>query len=301
MLTGLYKQLAESVISNIHADQKERAAKDVLRNLQIKKQVNSIEAANQVLTFFLHDLMDHGGMAEAARMLWTPSQFTPEPQSVKELWDLWDTSDMALVMGAASMGKSFSLGARAFLEWVRDPEWTGIRVLGPSEKHLEANLFSHLVSLHASASLPMPGEIGELFIGISRRDQLAAITGVVIPKGNVRKAGRLQGGKRRPRLKVHPVFGPMSRMFIFIDEIENVPLGCVASGRGAQRERNPRKGDLSRASNERGSGANCEVRGRERFPRISHDGPGIISGERGGSGGHSSRDAAEVARGIHLV
>jgi hypothetical protein len=141
------------------------------------------------------------------------------------VWRLFSEADTGLIMGAAKMSKSFSMGVRLFLEWVRDPEWTTIRVVGPSENHLEENLFSHLVSLHQHASLPMPGEVGDLFIGLSRRDQMSSIRGVIIPKGNVKKAGRLQGGHRRPRTTPHPVFGPLSRMFIFLDEVENIPMG----------------------------------------------------------------------------
>lgn len=178
-----------------------------------------------ILQNFLHQLMERGGMAEAARMLWTPNQFTPLPESVQSVWTLFETSDMGLIMGAAKMGKSFSMGARLFLEWVRDPKWTSIRVLGPSENHLEQNLFSHLVSLHSASTLPMPGEVGDLFIGLDRRDQLSSIRGVVIPKGTSKKAGKLQGAHRRPRPVPHHLFGPLSRMFIFIDEIENVPNG----------------------------------------------------------------------------
>lgn len=178
-----------------------------------------------ILQYYLHELMDRGFMAEAARMLWNKTQFTPEPYSVKEVWKLFDTSSAGLVMGAAALGKSFSFGVRLMLEWTRDPEWTSVRVVGPSEDHLEQNLFSHLVGLHNSSALPLPGQVGDLFIGLNRRDQISSIRGIVIPKGNNKKAGRLQGGHRKPRKTPHPIFGPLSRMFILIDEIENVPQG----------------------------------------------------------------------------
>lgn len=178
-----------------------------------------------VIQQFLHTLLRERCFSLAAQLLWSPNQFNPAPSSVKELWTLFDETDMGLVMGAAKMSKSYSLGVRLFLEWVSDPEWTSIRVIGPSENHLDENLFSHLVALHQHATLPMPGEVGDLFIGLDRRNQLSSIRGVVIPKGNVKKAGRLQGGHRRPRPEPHPIFGPLSRMYIFIDEIENVPDG----------------------------------------------------------------------------
>jgi len=60
---------------------------------------------------------------------------------------------------------------------------------------------------------------------MNRRNQLGSIRGIVIPKGNSKKAGRLQGGHRKPRKQSHPKFGALSRMFILIDEAENVPQG----------------------------------------------------------------------------
>jgi hypothetical protein len=221
--------LAAEVAGLLHKERHIEASRTVAAALQIPKfKINpgdNPKKSHPVLLSFLHQLMGLGMFSEAAQMLWTPNQFTPSPGSVQEVWKLFEETDTGLIMGAARLGKSFSMGVRLFLEWVRDPKWTGIRVLGPSENHLEQNLFSHLVSLHQHATLPMPGEIGDLFIGMDRRDQLSSIRGVVIPKGNTKKAGRLQGGHRRPRPQVHPVFGELSRMFIFIDEIENVPDG----------------------------------------------------------------------------
>src|SRR5512138_1810795 len=39
---------------------------------------------------YLHALLNGGGMAEAAQILWSPTQFTPEPSSVKAVWSLFD-------------------------------------------------------------------------------------------------------------------------------------------------------------------------------------------------------------------
>lgn len=177
------------------------------------------------LQHYLHYLLNNDGMEEAAQFLWTPNQFSSEPQYTKDLWKLFDESSMGLIMGAASCSKSFGIGVRLFLEWLRDPEWTRISVIGPSEDHLEANLFSHLVRLHESAAIEMPGEVGELFIGLDRRNQVSCLKGMIIPVGKVKKAARLQGNKRINRINPHPIFGSLSRLFIFIDEIENVPGG----------------------------------------------------------------------------
>lgn len=226
-MLGISPKLCSEVSALVHKQEKREAAKLVCDAFQLKmgnKHDNPKEYDTTLVTF-LHGLLDNGLPELAAQLLWTPSQFTPDPQCTKDVWSLFKGSTQGLIMGAGSMSKSYGMGVRMFLEWVRDPKWTSIKVIGPSEDHLEANLFSHLVRLHSSASLPMPGEVGELFIGFSRRDQLSAIKGVVIPIGQTKKAGRIQGAKRIPRPTPHPRFGPLSRMFIFCDEAENVPGG----------------------------------------------------------------------------
>jgi len=226
------KVVMARVASLIHSDQRLAACEVVCNalrmDLKAKRAKPTKGEMDEVLALYLRGIMEQGFLAEAAQILWTPSQFTPEPQSVKDIWNLFDTADMGLICGAASMGKSFSMGVRLLLEWCRDPQYTTVRLLGPSENHLEANLFSHIVSLHQNASIPLAGEVGGLFIGLTRRDQLSSIRGVIVPKGANKKAGRLQGSKRRPRPFPHPVFGNLSRMFIFLDEVENIARGIWA-------------------------------------------------------------------------
>ncbi len=223
----VHRRLAAQVSKLVHADQKWEAAKLLVEFLKIPLSLKDNVPAKYmpVLQNWLHYLLNNGAPEEAAQMLWTPNQFTPEPQYTKDLWKMYGEANLGLIMGAGSCSKSFGMGVRLFLEWIRDPDWTSVRVIGPSQDHLESNLFSHLVSLHNNSSLPMPGLIGELFIGSDRRNQNGSIKGVIIPIGKVKKAGRLQGAKRKPRPNPHPIFGPLSRMFIFIDEIENVPGG----------------------------------------------------------------------------
>jgi hypothetical protein len=180
--------------------------------------------ADEVLTLLLHWCLNNGGFEEAAQLLWGPTLFDPRPDSTRRVWSAFEKHKLILLMGAGSMSKSYSMGVRLFLEWVRDPEYTTIQVVGPSEKHLEMNLFTHLVSLHQQSSIPLPGGVGKLFIGLDPRNRKSSISGVVVPLGTS-KAGKLQGTKRINRKTEHPIFGKTSRMFIFLDEIANIPKG----------------------------------------------------------------------------
>jgi hypothetical protein len=225
-----HKKLAMEVAGLLHSDKYFDAARHVRDwaaqfNPELKNSpCDTRPQATTFLHLLLHWLLNNNGQEEAAQLLWSPNQFTPEPKATRDVWDAFDNEDFILLMGAASQSKSFSVGVKLMLEWIRDPEFTTIKVLGPSEQHLEDNLFSHLVSLHRGSTIPLPGEIGKLFIGTDPRSRKGSITGVVIPIGK-RAAGRLQGTKRINRPKAHPIHGPLSRMYIFLDEVSNIPTG----------------------------------------------------------------------------
>lgn len=223
------KKLIEAVSERLHSEQYFEAAKLVASWLaeQTKTKpapVQEKKQADELLTLLLHWCLDNGHPEEAAQLLWGRELFDPRPNSTKQVWKAFDESNFVLLMGAGSMSKSYSMGVRLMLEWIRDPQYTTIKVLGPSEQHLEDNLFTHLVTLHRQATIPLPGEVGKLFIGLDPRERKSSITGVVIPLGK-KAAGRLQGVKRINRKKPHPKFGKLSRMFVFLDEIANIPKG----------------------------------------------------------------------------
>lgn len=229
-LASPQKKLAIEVAKLLHSDKyfdAARLVRDWVADINPSVRNSPVDTKTQATTFlhlFLHWLLNNNGHEEAAQLLWSPTMFTPEPQAAKDVWEAFDTEQFTLLMGAASMSKSYSVGVKLLLEWIRDPEFTTVKLIGPSENHLEDNLFSHLVTLHRASSIPLPGEIGKLFIGLDPRSRKSSISGVVVPIGK-KSSGRLQGGKRINRTKPHPVFGPTSRLLIFLDEVSNIPVG----------------------------------------------------------------------------
>lgn len=220
--------LVTQVAERLHSDQRIEAGRLAASWLSIHTDT-TIEVADdakaiEVLTILLHWLLENDGYEEAAQLLWGENLFTSKPESAQRVWKAFEEHNFILLMGAASMSKSYSMGVRLMLEWIRDPEYTSVRVLGPSENHLEDNLFTHLVTLHRMSSIPLPGDIGKLFIGADTRARKGAISGLVIPLGK-KAAGRIQGSKRVNRKTPHPKFGIQTRQFIFLDEIANIPIG----------------------------------------------------------------------------
>lgn len=222
------KKLIDRVADKLHSDKYFEAAKLVASWFKETTgqalPVATKKEATDVLTLLLHWCLNNSGYEAAAQLLWGPTLFSAGAESTRRVWAAFEKENLILLMGAGSMGKSYSMGVRLFLEFIRDPEFTNVLVIGPSEKHLENNLFSHLVELHRRSTIPLPGTIGKLFIGLDPRSRKSSISGVVIPLGTA-KAGKLQGTKRVNRKVEHPVFGKTSRMFIFLDEISVIPRG----------------------------------------------------------------------------
>jgi len=186
--------------------------------------VLDVSEAQEICWFVLRWCLDNNRYDLAAGMLWNETLFTYQPRCTQMVWKEIQNSFALMLMGAGSMSKSYGAGVWLLLDWLRDPQYTNVKVVGPSEQHLKDNLFSHLVTFHRSATLPLPGETRDLFIGLDPKERKSAISGVVIPVGQ-KGRGRLQGTKRIRRKNPHPKFGILSRLRIMVDEFEKVPPG----------------------------------------------------------------------------
>jgi hypothetical protein len=201
-----------------------RAAQRVARFTGQPDGFADLKTSYTVLHSLFQWLLNNDRYALAARLLWPAQQFSAEPHATTLVFETLRDSQSYMLMGAASMSKSFAAGVWHLLDWLRDPAYTTVFLVGPGEQHLEQNLFSHLVRMHRQAAIPLPGVIGELFIGLDPRDRRGSISGVIIPPG--RRGGKLQGTKRTPRDGApHPIFGPLSRVRVFLDEFEKIPDG----------------------------------------------------------------------------
>jgi len=220
-VTDLVRRVAKELHEN---DDRMAAARHVLQLQNPTAQCTQLPEAEQVLVTFRQWLLDINRYADCAALLWPASIFSGEPQSVKLMWDTIQETTQIMVMGAASVGKSFSLGVWLYLDWLRDPENTNVKVVGPSEDHLEKNLFSHLVTLHQTAAVPSPGSCIKLGIALDKHKRDAGIFGVVVPVGKKAPA-KLQGTKVKQRAKPHPTLGRMTRLRIMLEEAEDIPVG----------------------------------------------------------------------------
>ncbi len=217
--------LVSEVAKQLHSGYPDRAAEYFAAAKSLAKPETEQDVWT-ILNSLLKWCLERNRKDLATALLWTPAQFTAEPRSVRMIWEALQEWPFSIFMGASSMGKSYTPGVAFFLEWLADPQYTRFMAIGPSEDHLRGNLFSHLNELHARSAIPLPGRSQDLFIGLDSKNKRGGVQGVVIPQGGTSKgAGKIQGTKRVPRPQPHPIFGTMSRLFLLIDELENVPTG----------------------------------------------------------------------------
>jgi hypothetical protein len=190
----------------------------------------------------LKKLLDTDRYGAAGTLLWGPALWNPEPLAVQRLLYAVRTTQNLIVLGAAAMGKTYSICCWMLMDWIRDPEFTEVKVLSTSAGHAKSQAFSTLQRLYAASIVPLPGLAMSEFIGLNPKDRHSAITLVAVPQGDLNEGrATLQGFHPIPRPKPHPVFGSVSRVRCMIDEGEEAPNGVhqgvsnlLASGFGSE-------------------------------------------------------------------
>lgn len=115
---------------------------------------------------------------------------------------------------------TYSPSAYLLLEWILDPEWTRVQIASASEDHLKKNLYADIVRLHEGAVLPLPGVPDADGISLNKKTGMGIFT-LVLPGGPLAK-GKIKGAHTKPR-PYHPIFKRRSRVFMIIDEAQEVP------------------------------------------------------------------------------
>jgi hypothetical protein len=169
-------------------------------------------------------LLDTERYALAGMVLWGPALFNAGPKAVQQLLKFVRGTQNMIVLGAAAMGKTYTLICYCLLDWLRDPEYTEIKIISTTGGHAKSQSFSTLQRLYQASIIPLPGLSMDGFVGLNPKDRHSAITLVAIPQGEDGR-GVLQGFHPVPRSRPHPMFGAMSRVRALLDEAEEIPVG----------------------------------------------------------------------------
>lgn len=179
----------------------------------------------QVAQRYLYRFLYSRDYEAAAAILWGDDSFTAQPHSVQLIWKGLHNYALNNVMGAASVGKTFSGIAWMLLDWCLDPDWTMVLLVGPDSDHLKRNMFGDLVRLHESATLPLPGKADTESLSTDKKRGMGFFQ-VALDRGPSASA-KLKGAKTKPRDGApHPLFGKSTRLRLAIDEAQQVPVNA---------------------------------------------------------------------------
>lgn len=182
-----------------------------------------------ILRKLLQHLLDSEKYLEAATLQWGGEMFNAEPESVKRTFSAIEESSKVLLMGASSMGKSYSAGVWLALDYLRDPLYTTVKLAAVNEDHLKKNLFAHLAKLFRNLAIPCEHDVivrdADLWIGIKEAGYEFGISGIAF-KQSQERGGQFKGYKSLPVRKTpHHQFGLMSRIRVLLDEGQDAPGG----------------------------------------------------------------------------
>lgn len=235
MVESVRQVLAIAEAVRAEADRDDRmgilyAAKYILANVATGGVSSNLvideKVAKSIVMQFVHSLLEEDHFEAAATVLWGPGVYDWRPQSAQDTWRCLFDYDKLLVQGAGAMGKTFNAAAWFLLDWMRDPEYTCIKVVSLTEAHAQRNVFAAIKTFYRTA-LVKPEYKGESDLVKSIQvndDDKNGIHLVAIPKGDA-GTGTLRGFHPSPRVKPHPKYGPMSRTHVVLDEAEEIPPG----------------------------------------------------------------------------
>jgi hypothetical protein len=223
------KHLSEirAILSKAEDDRVLKAAAYMLQHMVVKKPPAktqlTIEVAQDCLLQLVTNLLNTGEYAAAAKLIWGDELVTVEPRGVQMIWREIPKQAKMIVLGAGSLGKSYTLAIWILLDWIRDPTMTCVKVLSVTEEHAKRNVFAAIKNLHMNAAFPLPGDRKEKSIQVGE-DAKQGIHLMTIPMGDEGK-GRLRGFHPVPRSVPHLQFGTLSRIRVILDEAEEIPEG----------------------------------------------------------------------------
>lgn len=206
------------------------AANMVRYALGLQPNVESQAQGKSEIWELFDELIDAGEFVGAATLCMPPQMFSAEPESVRRLFKACSQRPMVLAMSASSMGKTYSLVVFMYLEWLRDPYFTAVKLMSQTENHLRTNMWPHLIEVSKACVLKPDREIDikptEMWMGLKGTPQSYGFSGMAFKQSSIAAgawAGYKTQPKRDPRDKNYKKFGPMTRLRVLMDEAQNMP------------------------------------------------------------------------------
>lgn len=187
----------------------------------VDKSITTPQKADRWLTAWITKLLAQYRDIEAGYLLWGPDIFDSRPECVQRILRAINGGNKIIILGGSSCSKSYTSIVALFLDYLRDPRYTSIRLCSTSGKHALNNVFSVVQRLHACAIVKLPGLCQHGYVAVDRLDRACSIQIVAIREGDNNSLQGAAHPQRRPR--PHPQYGVLTRVRVLVDEAEMCP------------------------------------------------------------------------------
>lgn len=163
----------------------------------------------------------------AAALNWPSHVFDARPHFTRRAFEALTKKGQLKTkfFGATSSSKTYAALAWHYLEFCRDPMYTQVLLIAINEEHLKKNAFAQVKTLHELSAFKVAGvKSSTLYLGYPNRVGVSGFSALLVPQSSV-GTGRLRGYKPKARSKKDDEFGPQSRVFILVDETQDVSDG----------------------------------------------------------------------------
>lgn len=188
--------------------------------------------ATQLLRGLLNAMIDCGNYLGAIALCLPETVFNTGPESIRRQADAFYTKPLLLSMGGSSLSKTYTLVVLVYLDWLRDPEYTSVRLLSQTDTHLQTNVWAHLLETHERNVLKPEKAVDikptELWMGIKDTPRSYGFQGHAFKQSQITSSvffGLKPQPKRREDHPDYLTFGPMTRLRVLIDEAGHSPAG----------------------------------------------------------------------------
>jgi hypothetical protein len=170
----------------------------------------------------IDELLERGRYRAVALLLWGKNVFDPTPPSVGRILSTIERNAKIIILGAGSMGKTYTCTAYLILDWLADVEFTACRIVSVTGGHALEQAFSAMQTLYHGSILQLPGVSQKGFIGISTKERHASLSVIAVQSGEDNRQV-LRGFHPIRRPVPHPKYGKLSRDRILLDEAVMIP------------------------------------------------------------------------------
>ena len=154
--------LSHDVLNDVNLLLREETQQDNIRAgamiLDVIEKPGKFTTGDKTMTFltgFYKELLNQDLYLECATLLFGRLKFDARPFCARKVYEKFKESNKLIIIGGSSLSKSFTIGVMGTLDYIRDPEYTKIRVAAPNAEHLKANLFGHMIDMVRTSAIPL--------------------------------------------------------------------------------------------------------------------------------------------------